>query len=388
MDIQKEIYELIVAYLRGELSGEELDRLRGWMAIDEKHRRLVEELRDKKVLRDDVRLFVSFDTEKRWKQLMIEMKQQKVKRRSLSKKLVVYAAAVVVALLVGMVWLLQPKGKEMEIAEVSSVTINHGEAQAVLVLENGNVLPLKGMKDTTILVGERDCVTIDGSGNLKYQLTENSQIPSFHTLKVPRGGEYKLVLDDGTKVWMNSASELRYPIHFTGTERKVELVGEAYFDVAHDQEHPFIVTAGGVNVRVLGTSVNVLAYPDEQAVKTTLVKGGVKLEAEGLRQTVILSPGEQAVWENKQMNVRQVNTKLYISWIKDRFAFESEELDAVLRRLARWYNVDFRVENPEMRKKVFSGTIPKYEDVIKVLEMIGMTTNISFTVKDNVVIIK
>ena len=127
---------------------------------------------------------------------------------------------------------------------------------------------------------------------------------------------------------------------------------------------------------------------NEQAVKTTLVKGGVKLEAEGLRQTVILSPGEQAVWENKQMNVRQVNTKLYISWIKDRFAFESEELDAVLRRLARWYNVDFRVENPEMRKKVFSGTIPKYEDVIKVLEMIGMTTNISFTVKDNVVIIK
>lgn len=176
------------------------------------------------------------------------------------------------------------------------------------------------------------------------------------------------MLDDGTKVWMNSASELRYPIHFTGTERKVELVGEAYFDVAHDQEHPFIVTAGGVNVRVLGTSFNVLAYPDEQAVKTTLVKGGVKLEAEGLRQTVILSPGEQAVWENKQMNVRQVNTKLYISWIKDRFAFESEELDAVLRRLARWYNVDFRVENPEMRKKVFSGTIPKYEDVIKVLE--------------------
>lgn len=192
MDIQKEIYELIVAYLRGELSGEELDRLRGWMAIDEKHRRLVEELRDKKVLRDDVRLFVSFDTEKRWKQLMIEMKQQKVKRRSLSKKLVVYAAAVVVALLVGMVWLLQPKGKEMEIAEVSSVTINHGEAQAVLVLENGNVLPLKGMKDTTILVGERDCVIIDGSGNLKYQLTENSQIPSFHTLKVPRVGSINL----------------------------------------------------------------------------------------------------------------------------------------------------------------------------------------------------
>ncbi|MCQ4872106.1 FecR family protein [Butyricimonas paravirosa] len=386
--MQKEIHELITAYLRNELSGKESDVLREWMEENENHRRLVEELRDKKVVWDDVRLFASFDTGKRWKQLVVEMGQQKAKKRSLSRKLVAYAATAAVLLLAGIIGLLQPKEDGVKIAEVVPVTIYPGETRAVLMLEDGNLLPLMGMKDTTIVVGERERLVIDESGNLKYLLTENSRVPSFHTLRVPRGGEYKLMLDDGTEVWMNSASELRYPVHFTGDTRRVELVGEAYFQVAHDQEHPFVVVTRDMDVRVLGTSFNVSAYPDESAVTTTLVEGRVELNAEGLEQAVRLSPGEQGVWANYRMDVRQVNTKLYTSWIKDRFSFESEGLETVLRRLARWYNVDFRIENPGMKEKIFSGTIPKYEDISKVLKIMEMTTNISFEVKDGVVIIR
>lgn len=388
MKQQREIHDLIAAFLRDELSGEDLKVLREWMAENKHHHRLVEGLRDEKMLRDDVRLFASFDTGKRWERLVAEMGKREVKKRSLLRKWVAYAAAAVVLLVAGAIWYLQPKEEGVKIAEVAPVTINPGETRAELVLEDGNVLPLKGMKDTTILIGERERLTIDESGNLKYQLTGNSQMPSFHTLRVPRGGEYKIVLDDGTEVWMNSASELRYPAHFTGDMRKVELVGEAYFHVAHDREHPFVVVTRGVDVRVLGTSFNVSAYPDESAVTTTLVEGSVELDAEELGQAVRLSPGEQGVWENRRMDVRQVNTKLYTSWIKDRFSFESEGLETVLRRLARWYNVDFRIENPEMKEKFFSGTIPKYEDVSKVLKMIEMTTNISFEIKDSVVIIR
>ena len=216
------------------------------------------------------------------------------------------------------------------------------------------------------------------SGILSYAAREGEGRPN--TLIVPRGGQYTLQLEDGTRIWVNADSRLRYPTRFSGPERIVELSGEAYFEVAKDAKRPFIVRTRGQSVKVYGTSFNVEAYSDEPQERTTLATGSVGVTCGG--KEIRLIPGRQAVAdvEAGTMFVRTVDPSVVCSWHTGVLAVENERLENILARLSRWYDVGFIYRNDELRNLHFTGDLERYADFNDILRLIRMTTSVDFIV--------
>ena len=391
MKVIKDIHELILAYLRDDISEEEMSHLREWLAESERHQRLLEELRDKDTLQREIGEYASFDTSRRWDQLEKVMGKPSGKRSSLLQVWGV-VAAVVVAFVGGLVYWQMVGSSQPEKEQVTIARIEPGGTRAVLITEKGQQVLLQGLKDTCFNITGDDTLNIREDGSLKYSLSVYSSLlssmPEWHTLRIPKGGEYKIVLDDGTEIWLNSASELKYPSHFVGNERRGQLTGEAYFQVARNEAAPFIVETRGMDVKVLGTSFNVSVYEDEESCHATLVEGEVEVADKVNGEKVVLTPGTQALLQGKEMTVRKVNTKLYTLWRLDRFTFASEDMEGVIRKLSRWYNVEFFFANASRKQKRFTGSLPKYSDISQVLKMIEMTTDIKFQLKENTIIIQ
>lgn len=217
---------------------------------------------------------------------------------------------------------------------------------------------------------------------------QDGQEEIFNTLVIPVGGLYELELSDGTRVWLNSVSQLRYPVQFTGKERKVYLSGEAYFDVKTDSLRPFVVESGGMNVRVYGTEFNVTAYQDEK-LRTTLVQGKVGIKVDGEKE-LLLRPGQMAEYDaqTKHLEVQEVNTYLYTAWIEGTFAFKDETIEEIMGRLSRWYDLNVFYANEEVKKQLYDGIIPQVKDFEDVLRMIEGTATIHFEIKGNTVIVR
>ena len=207
-------------------------------------------------------------------------------------------------------------------------------------------------------------------------------------LRIPRGGEYTLVLADGTTVYLNAESELRYPVKFSGERRKVYLRGEAYFDVVRDEQKPFTVEARGVEVLVLGTSFGVRAYEGEENVLTTLVQGRVDVSAEG--QRVKLIPGQQADFnrESERLTVAEVDVELYVGWKDGRLVFDNQPLSVILDELGRWYSFDVTYANEELKRIPYSVNIKKHEDIAHVLKFIERTGKVKFEINENKIVVK
>ena len=387
MKVTKDIHELILSYLREDISEEEMSRLRVWLDENERHQRLLEELRDKDVLQREIGEYVSFDTSRRWGQLKEAMEEPVRKGRSLLK---VWGAvaAVVVAFVGGLLYWQMTGSPQPEVKQVAIARIEQGGMRAVLITETGQQVVLQGLKDTCLNITGTETLNIREDGSLKYSLSALSSMSEWHTLRIPKGGEYKIVLDDGTEIWLNSASELKYPAHFVGNERRVQLTGEAYFQVARNEAAPFIVETRDMDVKVLGTSFNVSVYEDEESCHATLVEGRVEVNDKVNGEKVVLTPGKQALLRGGEMTVREVNTKLYTLWRLDRFTFASEDMEGVIRKLSRWYNVDFFFANSSMKQKRFTGSLPKYADISQVLKMIEMTTDIKFDIKEHTIMIQ
>ena len=387
MKVTKDIHELILSYLREDISEEEMSRLRVWLDENERHQRLLEELRDKDVLQREIGEYVSFDTSRRWGQLKEAMEEPVRKGRSLLK---VWGAvaAVVVAFVGGLLYWQMTGSPQPEVKQVAIARIEQGGMRAVLITETGQQVVLQGLKDTCLNITGTETLNIREDGSLKYSLSALSSMSEWHTLRIPKGGEYKIVLDDGTEIWLNSASELKYPAHFVGNERRVQLTGEAYFQVARNEAAPFIVETRDMDVKVLGTSFNVSVYEDEESCHATLVEGRVEVNDKVNGEKVVLTPGKQALLRGGEMTVREVHTKLYTLWRLDRFTFASEDMEGVIRKLSRWYNVDFFFANSSMKQKRFTGSLPKYADIPRVLKMIEMTTDIKFEIKEHTIMIQ
>lgn len=189
----------------------------------------------------------------------------------------------------------------------------------------------------------------------------------YNTAATPRGGQYEFILSDGTKVWLNAASSIRFPVAFPKNERKVQVTGEAYFEVASNPNSPFFVETQGQTIQVLGTSFNVNAYDDEQSVRTTLLTGSVNVTAQGISKR--LQPGEQARYENGNLSIGVADVGNVIAWKNGYFSFKDDDMHSVMRQIARWYNIDVSYEG-QIPDRNFSGEISRNVNLSQILEIL------------------
>lgn len=378
---QINIETLIFKYLQGKLTGEEKRELDEWLKGD-RNKKLFFRLVNKQRILVKMERLDGYDWEKSWKAMERKLHEE----RKFSWKYWGMVASLLGIVLLG-TWVFMERNGEYSPAVVMR-GVEPGGVFAELVLPDGKVVELN--KDSNNLqLGERGNVLRNENGVLF--LTQDSarlQKVEYSEIRTPRGGEYKVVLPDNSIVWLNAESKLRFPLTFSGKERKVFARGELYFQVAKDSLSPFRVEVEGLyEVEVLGTEFNVRAYSDLPAA-TTLVNGRVLIRDKGVK--VMLRPGEQAVKGKRSEGVvvREVDVAPCIAWKQGYFLFENERLEDILNELARWYDVNVFFENSSVREKRFSADMPRHESFEEVLHLIGQTRSIQIEIEGNNVFVK
>jgi ferric-dicitrate binding protein FerR (iron transport regulator) len=263
--------------------------------------------------------------------------------------------------------------------------VSPGGDKATLILADGSTIVLDETQNGTIAQqGNSKIIKLDGK--LSYDPTnKNSREIVYNTISTPKGGQYQLELPDGSQVWLNATSSIHFPTSFTGTERRIEITGEAYFEIAKNPNMPFIVTVSNSEVQVLGTHFNINAYNDEDNVKTTLLEGSVRFVNDS--SVNILKPGQQAqlTKEGTTKVVSDVNVDNVVAWKNGLFDFENASIETVMRQLSRWYDVEIEYKGKtddlfiaEMRRNI------KLSDALKALELTG---KVKFDIQDKKIIV-
>ena len=273
--------------------------------------------------------------------------------------------------------------------ELAKSVMQPGTSKAILMMADGKEVVLEQGQNLNILLNERVRVATSSQGIVYEEYGKGMVTEEYNKLTTPVGGEYSLVLSDGTKVFLNADSELKYPVEFSDGKRIVDLKGEAYFEVHKDSLRPFIVRMNGAEVTVLGTSFNVNTYGDDGQIYTTLVNGAVRVSSVKNGQAEVLKPGMQSVMDvqSGQLTVREVDVEPYVAWREGRFVFRAMTLDLIMRQLQRWYDFEVFYQNPELKDYEFRGVIKRDMDLDKVLSVIKVTTNVDFEVKGKVITI-
>lgn len=280
--------------------------------------------------------------------------------------------------------------KPVELVKTSTSKIIPGGNKAYLTTGNGNVITLDGLKNERLATQNGVAVDKVKDGLLRYNkiadMGGSNDFVDYHTITIPRGGQYQLLLSDGTKVWLNSASTLKYPVKFSKNERTVQLTGEAYFEVAKDKTKPFKVNVDDLDVKVLGTHFNIMAYKDEKAIKTTLLEGSVQLTTP--HKQVMLKPGEEGrlSYGSGSIDVQQVDAEEAVAWKEGYFVFDNEDIHTIMKRISRWYDVEV-VFPPNFKRASFGGTVSRFKDVTQVLKSLELTGSVHFEIKERRIIV-
>ena len=326
------------------------------------------------------------DRMKIWREVQDELARRSTRQRVL--RYVRYAAVFLLPLLLACILLMRQE------RNVPALVVEAGRPDTTIVrkvfllLEGGKRIELSTLAKDSIHGKDGKLLAIDTSGTLicNAEETANAEV-SYQTVIVPRGGEYNLVLSDGTRVRLNADSELRFPSPFTGKERMVYLKGEGYFEVQRDSTAPFRVVANDAIVEVLGTKFNISAYPGNDKSFTTLVSGSVKVGAYLGDESVVLKPDEQAILSHGEVQVKKVNAEDYVSWVNGRFYFEKMPLDEILVPLERWYDLQVFWASEELKVYEFTGAVWRDNTIRQTLDMIEKTTDVRFTVSGRTVMV-
>ena len=375
-----DIVVLIRKRLDGTISDQELLLLEKWIAENPLYAELLKKAEDKEILLEDIRdwlLLRSGEDKGLWKKRLESKTLRKIHsanepyqpRKIYSfRRLVSYAAILLV--ISTFAFLVYRNHMENEkIVEVHDLT--PGSNKALITLSDGSVIELREDQEGVVLGQE---MTYQ-DGTLITKLDDEKIV--YSTIATPRGGQYHITLSDGTKVWLNADTKLTYPSHFKDGPREVQLVGEAYFEVAthyvKGNKVPFLVKTSKQEVEVLGTQFNIKAYADDAGdTRTTLVEGAVQLHASG--KTLLLHPGEQGVNNTQGLNKKKVEVGQYIAWKNNEFVFDETELQEALKMLSRWYDFDISPENHFPTTHLY-GSISRdksLKEVLKIMESSGL----------------
>nr|WP_121273653.1 FecR family protein [Pedobacter schmidteae] len=378
-----EFLQAVAHYLKGKATDAEQQMLHNWYkAFDDSDVEVVTGTKDESKL-----------LEERLKQRIILSTGGEIPKSKGIKMKLWLSVAAMVAIVFG-VWFYISNNKDrpnqvkdgLALQDIAPAT-----NRATLTLANGKVIQLSNAK-SGLVIDEQGLKYNDGEElGISPEKTQSHVVREM-VLSTPRGGTYQVSLPDGTMIWLNAASTIKYPSSFQSAKfRRVYLEGEAYFQVAKDKEHPFIVSSNQQEVEVLGTHFNVNAYPDEPLTKTALIEGKVRIgkrdEKQMLTQDLILKPGDLAIMNQNKLAVQaNADVQAEVAWRNGQFVFVNEPIEQIMRKIGRWYDVDI-IYQGDMTNKAFAGSVSRFDNLSSVLNMIELTNTVHFKMKGRSVIV-
>ncbi|MDO4163217.1 MAG: FecR domain-containing protein [Bacteroides sp.] len=315
-----------------------------------------------------------YDEDRAWNVI-----QQRIHQRKRNRVFTIYAGmAASVLLILG-------AGYFYSTYDDQSLFAHQGEQKAVLLVDRNKSYQLLS-KNESILTENGTPIAQTTKNVLRYDTDHQAEGTDKHTLNIPRGGEYRLVLSDGTRIHANAESSLTYPPTFGNGKREVYLDGEAFFEVAKDSLHPFIVTTPYGSIEVTGTRFNVNTYRENRTT-VTLEEGSVRVfhEDAGEEEPKLLQPGEQAIIQDKAILTHPVQIQEYISWTNGIYEYSNTPLDVIVEQLSRWYDVDMKFINPKLRERKFAGVIFRDQPLQKAVDVLSKISNVRFEQKGNII---
>lgn len=308
------------------------------------------------------------------------------KKRSVNYKGWAVAASLLIMLTAGTILFFNKYKTAQNQTIAQEHPIRPGGNKAILVLANGSKVLLTDVATGRIAQQSGSQITKTADGKLVYSANPNAvknTLPQYNTMQTPKGGQYQLLLSDGTRVWLNAESSIKYPVSFDSfNERRVELTGEAYFEVAHNKALPFRVVSNKQVIEVLGTHFNVNAYPDEQNTTTTLLEGAVKIIAGDKNAT--LKPGQEADLTTT-FKISTVDPREAIDWKNGNFRFNEEPLESVMRQIARWYDVKIVYEDESVKKETIVAVTTRFANLSALLKIMEQITNDRFIISGSTI---
>lgn len=372
------IARLIARYLSDEIGEEEQAELTRWRDESPENERLFQEICKEENIKQNMQKRQTFHAEDGWEGVQRKIQRHRFRHRILN--ICKYAAIFIFPVAIATVAIYKSGNEPQPLSQVEEQIVPGGK-KAVLILDNGEAIDLKSTSGVELKEKDGTVIQVD-STVLNYQQApaRTSEKLAYNKVNVPRGGEYQLMLSDGSKVQLNSMSSIRFPVQFAQDCRLVELGGEAYFEVSKTGQ-PFIVQTKGMKIEVLGTTFNISAYANEE-YQTTLVSGSVKVQTEN-GSNRILKPSEQACITpgSNQINVRNVDTAFYTSWIHGKINFKDQRLDDIMKTLARWYDMDVVYENEATKELRFGCYVNRYNEITPLVKLLEQTGRVTVTVE-------
>ena len=372
------IARLIARYLSDEIGEEEQAELTRWRDESPENERLFQEICKEENIKQNMQKRQTFHAEDGWEGVQRKIQRHRFRHRILN--ICKYAAIFIFPVVIATVAIYKSGNEPQPLSQVEEQIVPGGK-KAVLILDNGEAIDLKSTSGVELKEKDGTVIQVD-STVLNYQQApaRTSEKLAYNKVNVPRGGEYQLMLSDGSKVQLNSMSSIRFPVQFAQDCRLVELEGEAYFEVSKTGQ-PFIVQTKGMKIEVLGTTFNISAYANEE-YQTTLVSGSVKVQTEN-GSNRILKPSEQACITpgSNQINVRNVDTAFYTSWIHGKINFKDQRLDDIMKTLARWYDMDVVYENEATKELRFGCYVNRYNEITPLVKLLEQTGRVTVTVE-------
>lgn len=357
----------LAACLTGTATEKERQELENWKQQDIRHANLIEKLKQEEDFEENQQLLCCFPVDEGWNKIQGKLDFKGEKR---IRFVGWWRYAAVISLIIGGGFLYFHVKRVGPVENtILSQMIPSGKQAARLTLGNGKVMEVLPGDHFTLLETDGTVIRKDSAGIDYQQMNVNKDTLIYNQMETLTGMEYTLTLSDGTRVYLNAESVLKFPVAFRGNVREVELCGEAYFKVAKDAAHPFIVKMNGVNVRVLGTSFNARSYMNEYQVVTTLVEGRVKVNDSEIK------PGEQAVYVRNtgEMVVKQVDVAQFVAWQQGKFVFRNERLEDIMKTLSRWYGVEFHFLDENAKNVRIGARFGRYDDMQPIIDMLRKT---------------
>ena len=381
MEIYLKISKLLLAHKTQNISAQETEELLAWRQEKTENEELFQKISQADGFEQFRQQYEEYDFTPKF--LLLEQKIKQEKRKRIIKRL--SYAAILLPFIFAIWEIIQFQNQGTTPTEYSSIA--PGSSRAILTIGKDKTIYIE--RDSNINIHKIDSNVFIQHNTLQYKKTAQATDNEIHKLNIPRGGEFFVCLSDGTKVWLNSESELKYASEFVGEERRVYLTGEAYFEVAFDSLKPFIVMTGGMEVQVLGTKFNIKAYTDDQAIFTTLVSGSVQIKERESAHAALLRPDEQCIYttHDGRMRIHTVDPQVSLGWIHGRVVFEKETLEEILKQLGRWYDVKIFFRDPQVAGYRFTGNVGRFDQISTLLRMIEKAYDISFTISDDTVIV-